>query len=114
MDDFLTPNSRQNVITDIAQWKVELEVVGGGNEFTNAELESYIEGLRELDDTALRSFWDGTVAEWVASRADMPPGPDEEMSAEWLDEQYATLRAGGEAPWGYVSSIDPAELRAAE
>lgn len=112
----MSKSSRHHVVTDIARWKVESEVVGDGNQYTNEELKAYVTMLRELDDEELRSMWHGTVAEWVASRSDMPPEQDahdserSEMSAEWLLEQFDGICDGATPPWGYQTTFELPEL----
>jgi hypothetical protein len=106
MTEVYTPEERQNIVGDITRWKVELEEVGGGDEFPADELDAYVEWLYTMDDAELRSMWDGSVAEWVASRQDMPPAGDGEMSESWLDAQFEALRRGDGVPWGYVTWVE--------
>ena len=93
---------RSRVISDIAHWKCELE---WDNNFTGDDLESYIAALQACDDAELRSWWDGTVGEWVASRHDITVPPSNIFEA-WLDTQFMQVMRGNQTEYGYVVSID--------
>lgn len=97
-----TQAERSRIIKDIARWKCELEIE---QEFTHSELTDYVEQLRECDDDALKSFWEDTVGEWVASRTDLNIPPDHDFD-NWLNNQFERLTNGHQTDYGFIIDVN--------
>jgi hypothetical protein len=62
---------REKVLQDVIRWKIELEEVGSGNEFTDEDIEEYRKELEDMDYGELVELWQHNVGEWIASRDDV-------------------------------------------
>lgn len=109
-DTEFTDDERDNIIKDIASYKIELEEIGGGGVMTDAEVREYVEELRECDDEMLRDIWFTNVGEWIHSRHDRTPTDEELLERglsieEWMDGVFDSVKADEEVPHGYVSPL---------
>jgi hypothetical protein len=97
----LSDAERRRVLTDIAHWKLELELDESDAPYD--EVEAYVRDLTDLSDKDLLERWYETVGEWALSRgADNPRTVDQNM---WLDYQLGRLLQDRETDYGYVVAI---------
>lgn len=108
-------NKRDYLIEDIINWKIELEEVGGGGEYTDKNIENLVQELEKLSETQLLDRWRHSVGEWIASRSDVnrewdkfceeKPSKASEYDnlVEW---QLEKLVNGKDTDYGYIKTYN--------
>lgn len=96
-----TPEERNRIIKDIARWKCELEI---DQEFDHDDLTAFISSLRDHSDIELKSHWQDTVGEWVASRTDLDIPPAQDFTS-WLTNQFHRLVNGQQTDYGFIIDV---------
>jgi hypothetical protein len=103
------------LIEDIVNWKIELEEVGGGGEFSGEDIDDLADELESMNKRDLLNRWRGSVGEWVASRDDVArewerfeeENSDEASEYDNLVEwQLEKLLSGKRTDYGYVNNYE--------
>jgi hypothetical protein len=91
---------RQNIIEDVAHWKVDHEK---GSDWPG--LDKFLDALAILDDTALTGFWFRTVGQWVLKESDLP-WPAYVSEKTYVAVQFGKTVRGKQTDYGFVCSLD--------
>jgi len=68
---------KERLVRDLVNYQIESKEVGGGEDVSMDEVDSWEEDYREETIEQLKSLWEGTVGEWVNS-----------MDRWYNDDQY--------------------------
>ncbi|ERJ07400.1 hypothetical protein HLRTI_000442 [Halorhabdus tiamatea SARL4B] len=106
MSEELSDEQRARVIRDLLCHQAE-SAEAGKEVFEKEEIQEWALWLKDEPPDELRSIWEGSVGEWLASRGDVGPADDPETDFdEWVDEQYQRLLNGIETDYGFVRKVE--------
>jgi hypothetical protein len=88
----LRSDQRHRIVKDITEWWLESKRTGGESP-SGAELQDYIDELRDQENERLIEMWHSTVGEWLSSRDDLRI-PDDMSHEAWVESQLSKLKSG--------------------